>query len=675
MATESPELPRIVRFGTFEADLSTRELRKGGARIKLQGQPFEVLAMLLERPGEPVLREELRQRLWSTDTFVDFDAGVNTAINRLREALNDSAENPRFIETLPRRGYRFIAPVQPESSGQTVANGSRAKPFSSEAEPKASPASVPAHRKRIRLLALGLALVVALLIVLGWPTVRDRLLARPGPRQIESLAVLPLANLSGDPGQDFFADGMTEALITDLGKISALRVISRTSVVQYKGTKKPLPEIARELNVDGLIEGTVSRSGNHFRITANLLQASPEKHLWAESYESDVGDVLALEGQLAQAIAREIQVKLTPEEQKLLGNARSVDPQAHDDYLKGRYFCDKDRREPIEKGIKYFELAIKQAPSDPLGYAGLANCYALLSSGGDIFVGDVLPTEMLPKVRDAASQALRLDENLADAHTSLACVEMTLNWNWAAAEREFKRAIELNPSYTRAHVLYAHYLAAMGRSDESVAEAKRSVELDPFSEFTLDYSDWAIYLDRHYQLAREQSQKTLELAPETPWSHYDLAQVYYATGQHQKAIQEYIKAEEVFGLTPSRLAELRTAYQQSGEKGFWRKNLDFCRQASKVRRKFGASSGYGFCDYVQELYLALFHVRLGELDAAFQLLESAYTKHETELIYLNVDPQWDVVRSDPRFQSLLRRIGLPPRLSSSGGVGVRLWFG
>ena len=675
MATESPEHPRIVRFGTFEADLGTRELRKGGARIKLHGQPFEVLAMLLERAGEPVLREELRQRLWSTDTFVDFDAGVNTAINRLREALNDSAENPRFIETLPRRGYRFIAPVQSESSSQPVANGTPAKPSLPETVQKAAPVSAPAHKRRNRLLALGLALVVVLLMVLGWLRVRERLVARPGPRQIESLAVLPLANLSGDPGQDFFADGMTEALITDLGKISALRVISRTSVVQYKGTKKSLPEIARELNVDGLIEGTVSRSGNHFRITANLLQASPEKHLWAESYESDVGDVLSLEGQLAQAIAREIQVKLTPEEQKLLGNVRSVDPQAHDDYLKGRYFCDKDRREPIEKGIKYFELAIKEAPSDPLGYAGLANCYALLSSGGDIFVGDVSPTELLPKVRDAASQALRLDENLADAHTSLACVEMILNWNWAGAEREFKRAIELNPSYARAHVLYAHYLAAMGRSDESVAEARRSLELDPFSEFTMDYTDWAIYLDRHYQLAVEQIQKTLELAPETPWSHYDLAQVYYATGQHPKAIQEYMNAEEVFGLTPSRLAELRTAYQQSGETGYWRKNLDFCREASKVRRTFGTSSGYGFCDYVTDLYLALFHVRLGKLDAALQLLESACVKHETEVIYLNVDPQWDTVRSDPRFQTLLRRLGLQPKLASRRGVGVRLWFG
>jgi TolB-like protein/DNA-binding winged helix-turn-helix (wHTH) protein/tetratricopeptide (TPR) repeat protein len=658
MATESPERSRVVRFGTFEADLATRELRKSGVRVKLHGQPFEVLAMLLERPGEPVPREELRQRLWSTDTFVDFDAGVNTAINRLRESLGDSAENPRFIETLPRRGYRFIAPVEAEKSEQPVANGSATTPSLSEAAQTAAPGPARIRSTKIRTLAVGLAIIVLLLIALIPTGINERWFARFSAPHVNSLAVLPLANLSGDPGQDFFADGMTEALITDLGKISALRVISRTSVVQYKGTKKPVPDIARELNVDALIEGTVLRSGNHLRITANLLQASPEKHLWAESYESDVVDVLALQGQVAQAIAREIQVKLTPEEQRLLGSARSVDPQAHDDYLKGRYFCDKDTREPIEKGVKYFEHAIQQAPSDALGYAGLANCYALLSSGGDIFEGDVSAADMMSKARDAALQALRLDENLAEAHTSLACVEMILNWNWAGAEREFQRAIELNPSYSPAHVWYAHYLAAMGRSDESVAEAKRALDLDPFSVFTMDLSEWAFYLDRHYELALEKSQRNAELAPEYPFSHYDLGQIYEWTGRKREAIGEYIKAQEIFGLSQNRLAELRTAYRQSGEKGYWRKTLELCQEASKQRRKFVTPSGYGNCDYVNYLYLALFHVRLGELDAAFQSLETAYNKHEAELIYLKVDPQWDSIRSDPRFQSLLRRMGL-----------------
>ena len=614
--------------------------------------------MLLDRPGEVVPREELRQCLWSTDTFVDFDAGLNTAINRLREALGDSAENPRFIETVPRRGYRFVAPVEAEISTPRAAS-ERPSDVASDVTQKATPTSARLHARRVVFLILGLAVIVVLLAVLSLTSMRERLVGRQKVTHIESLAVLPLVNLSGDTGQDFFADGMTEDLITDLGKIGALRVISRTSVVKYKGTKKTLPEIARELNVDALVEGTVARSGNHLRITASLLQASPEKHLWAESYESEAGDILALQGQVARAIAHEIQVKLTPEEQKLLGSARPVDPQAHDDYLRGRYFCDRDTREALDKGIKYFELAITEAPSDPLGYAGLAGCYALLSWGGDIFVGDLSAAEMMPKVRDAASQALRLDENLAEAHTSLACVEMILNWNWAGAEREFKRAIELNPNYTPAHVWYGHFLAAMGRSDESVAEAKRALELDPFSTFTMDFSDWVFYLDRRYDLAAAETQRALELAgPEMPFSHYDFGQIYDAKGRHREAIEEYIKAQEAFGLSPSRLSELRTAYHESGENGYWQKSQEFCQEASKVRRKFATASGFGFCDYVKDLYLALFDVRLGEFDAAFQSLESAYTKHETELIFLNVDPQWDEIRSDPRFQSLLRRIGL-----------------
>jgi tetratricopeptide (TPR) repeat protein len=380
--------------------------------------------------------------------------------------------------------------------------------------------------------------------------------------------------------------------------------------------------------------------------------------LWAESYESEVGNVLALQGQLAQAIAREIQVKLTPQEQKLLGSTRTVDPQAHDDYLKGRYLCGKETREGMDKAIKYFELAIEEAPSDPLGYAGLANCYVLLGWGGDVFAGDLSVIEIMPKARDAAQKALQLDENLAEAHTSLACVELILNWNWAGAEREFKRAIELNPSYSPAYAWYAHYLVAMGRFDESAAAAKRSLDLDPFSQFTMDFGEWAFYLGRHYDLAMEQSRKSFELAPEFPWSHYVLGLIYEWTGQHREAIEEYTKMQELFGLSQNRLTELRTAYRQSGEKGYWRKTLEFCQEASKGQRKFASTSGFGWCDYFRYQDVAAVQVRLGQFDAAFQSLEKAYTKHEAELIYLKVQPEWDGVRSDPRFQSLLRRIGL-----------------
>jgi TolB-like protein/DNA-binding winged helix-turn-helix (wHTH) protein/tetratricopeptide (TPR) repeat protein len=656
MASENGPQPKIIRFATFEVDMQARELRKNGLKLRLHGQPFEVLAMLLERPDEVVGREQIRERLWPTDTFVDFDNGVNAAINRLREALGDSAHNPRFIETLPRRGYRFLASVE---SSAPVAQALPVATAVPEALPvPAKEAGEPFSKRRSLGWILAAVLLLGLLVAAGGGDFSHRLFGRQPRIPIQSIAVLPLVNLSNDVNQDYFADGMTEALTTDLGKISALRVISRTSVMQYKGTKKPLPEIARELQVDALVEGTVSRSGNHMRITANLVQASPERHLWAESYESEVGDILTVQTQVAQSVAGEIRVKLTPAEQKLLSNARPVNPEAHDNYLKGRYLCNKDTREGFDKAIKYFELAIEEAPSDPLGYAGLANCYVHAGWGGDIFAGDLSVIEIMPEARDAAQKALQLDENLAEAHTTLASVELILNWNWEGAEREFKHAIELNPSYSPAYAWYAHYLVAMGRFDESAAAAKRSLDLDPFSETTMDFGEWAFYLGRHYDLAMEQSRKSFELAPEFPWPHYILGLIYEWTGQHREAIEEYTKMQELFGLSQNRLIELRMAYRQSGEKGYWRKTLEFCQEASKGQRKFASTSGFGWCDYMRYQDVAAVQVRLGQFDAAFQSLEKAYTKHEAELIYLKIQPDWDAVRPDPRFQSLLRRIGL-----------------
>ena len=649
---------RVLRFDIFELDIQAGELRKGGVKLRLQGQPLQVLETLLRRAGDIVTREELRAEIWTADTFVDFDHSLHNAISRIREALGDSAETPRYIETVPRRGYRFIAPVESQASAPPGSNVIPAGTSSSGATPAGTQVVSRTYGGRVKVLALTVVVAIALLVGLSLSSVRERLLGRPSPPRIESLAVLPLLNLSGNPDQDYFADGMTEALITELGKIGSLRVISRTSVLQYKGTKKPLPDIARELNVDAFIEGTVTRSGNHLRITANLLRASPEELLWAESYESEVGDILTLQGQVAQAVAGKIQVKLTPVEQKMLGNTRSVNPNAHDDYLKGRYLCNKETRAGLDKAIQYFQQAIEEAPNDPLPYAGLADCYVGLGWAGDVFAGDLSPKETMPKARDAALKALQLDEGLAEAHTSLADVELILNWNWSGAEREFKRAIELNPNYSPAHAWYAHYLVAMGRFDEATAETRRSLELDPFSIFTIDFAQWTFLLARRYDLTVEQTRKSLELAPEFPWAHYNLGQVYELTGRVSEAVQEFMKAEELFGMSQDRLAELRKAYQQSGVKGYWRQNLAFCQEASKQARKFASSSGYGWCDYAQNADMAALQVRLGEFNAAFESLERGYTKHEEELIDLKVDPNWDDLRSEPRFQDLIRRVGL-----------------
>ena len=411
MSTVTTPSPRPIRFGAFEIDLKAGELRKGGVRIKLQGQPFEILLMLLERPGELVERERLRERLWPTDTFVDFDHGVNSAINRLREALGDSAENPRFVETIPRRGYRFVAPVESPTTVPVPDPALAPSPDPDSSPLAAKATSAPRTRRRLSS-AAAIVVLAVVLAILSFTRLRGLLFSTRGPTHIQSVAVLPLVNLSGDKDQDYFADGMTEALTTDLGKIGALRVISRTSVMQYKGTKKTVPEIAGELNVDALVEGTVARSGNHLRITANLVQASPERHLWAETYESELGDILTVQGEVAQAVAREIQVKLTPEEKKLLGNTRPVNPKAHDDYLKGRYSCGEETRPGLDRAVQYFQQAIEESPNDPLAYAGLADCYAIWAWAGDYFAGDPSPKDVLPKARGAALRALQLDEGL-----------------------------------------------------------------------------------------------------------------------------------------------------------------------------------------------------------------------------------------------------------------------
>ncbi|HET7106809.1 MAG TPA: winged helix-turn-helix domain-containing protein [Candidatus Acidoferrum sp.] len=654
MPSESGVPARIVRFATFEVDLQSGELRKNGLKLKLHGQPFAVLAMLLERPGELVSREQLRERLWPTDTFVDFDHGVNTAINRLRESLGDSADNPRFVETLPRRGYRFIGSVEPSAPApQTSLTVNPAVP-----ETPPAPAEPPRKYKKLAWILAPVAFW-GLLIAANRADLFHLLSGRQPRATIQSIAVLPLVNLSNDASQDYFADGMTEALTTDLGKISALRVISRTSVMQYKGTKKPLPEIARELQVDALVEGAVSRSGNHMRITANLVQASPEKHLWAETYENEVGDILTVQTQVAQAVAKEIQVKLTPAEEKLLSKARHVNPEAHDDYLKGRYLCNTDTREGLDKAIPYFQHAIQEAPDDPLGYAGLAECYSIWAWAGDLFPNDLTPRDFLPRERDAALKALQLDPNLAEAHTSLANVRMVLEWDWAGAEAEFKRAIELNPSSAAAHTWYAHYLVAVGRPDEGVAEARKSLELDPLSQFTRDFAEWACYLARRYDLAIQLSRKSVDLTTESPWAHFDLAQTYEHTGQSGEAIQKYLKAEELFGMSSERLTALRKAYQYSDAKGYWSKSMELCRQAFRQPRKLATMSGFGHCDYMQNVDLAAIQVRLGEYDAAFAYLEKAYTNHDGYILYLNANAIWDPIRSDPRFRDLIRRLGLP----------------
>jgi TolB-like protein/DNA-binding winged helix-turn-helix (wHTH) protein/Flp pilus assembly protein TadD len=618
-----------VRFGLFELDIGAGELRKRGVRLPLQGLPVQVLNILLESPGHIVTRDELRARLWPADTFVDFDHSLHNAIARLREALGENANNPRFIETLPRRGYRFIGPIDPPVIPHTVAP------------------NVASRSRFWRVFApavLALVTVPAALVGFNVGGVRSRLFGKPPSAHIDSIAVLPLKNLSDDRQQDYFADGMTEALITDLGKVRALRVISRTSVMRYKDTKKPLPEIARELQVDALVEGTVARSGDRLRITANLIQASPERHLWADSYERDLRDVIALQNDVARTIAQQIQVELTPEEHARLSASHTVDPEAYKLYIKGRYFWVKRNRESFNRAMDYFQQAIDRDPTYAAPHSGLADCYVLFGSSFD--VGGLAPNEVQPKAKAAALRALELDSSLSDAHNSLAYVKLTYDWDWQGAEAEFKRSLELNPGYAHGHHWYAHLLLSSGRRDEALTESNRALELDPVSPIINLHLGWHYLYTRQYDRALDQLAKTLELDPSYALAHWYRGLAYEQKKMYPEALRELGKAKD---LLPGNLAvrsDIGHVYAVSGDKVAAERLIAGLKEES-VRR------------YVNQYELALIYVGLNQNDQAFEWLDKAFREHSDQLIYLNVDPRLDSIRSDSRFANFVRLVGIP----------------
>jgi TolB-like protein/Tfp pilus assembly protein PilF len=479
-------------------------------------------------------------------------------------------------------------------------------------------------------------LIAALSLRSVWERWRE---GRP-PSHIQSVAVLPLVNFSSAAGQDFFADGMTEELTTDLGKISALRVISRTSCMQYKGTNKPLQQIARELNVDALIEGTVTRSGNNFRITASLVQAFPEKHLWAENYEGEVGDALTVQREIAQAVAREIQVKLKPRERNLLAYTKPVNPEAQDLYLRGRYITDENRTaESSARAIKYFQQAIEIDPNYAAAYAGLAHVYAVWIPG----MGR--PRDLMPKAKEFALKALALDNTLADAHSELGTIELLYYWDWSAAEGEFRKTMELDPNHAWALKWHARELVTRGRTEEAIAEAKRSLTLDP-SPFSWDYPIWVFVLARRTDLALERTQELLELAPNFVWAHWEMAQIDMEKGQAEQAAKESLKADELFGTEPKKLSQLKQAIAKSGAQGYWRQTLENYKESARST-------------YVPSVLVAEACVRVGDKQCAFEWLERGFEERDDLMINLKVQPAFDSLRSDPRFQDLIRRVGIP----------------
>jgi len=627
-----------IRFGDFEVDPRSGELRKHGIRVKLQVQPFQVLQILLECPGDVVNREELQKKIWPSDTFVDFDQGLNNAVKKLREALGDDAEKPRFIETLSRRGYRFIGSVQ---------NGAPRAVGKSDSKPASTETRLPeTHRKGFGWgLALGAAAVAVLILVVSFNTagVRDHLLGKaPAPR-IESLAVLPLQNLSGDPNQEYFSDGMTDSLITDLAQIGSLKVISRTSSMQYKQTKKSLPEVARELNVDGIVEGTVQRSGDRLLITAQLIHGPSDKHLWAKSYERDLRDVFALERDVTEDVARQVQAKLGAPNQAAVAQFRPINPKALDSYLQGSYHLNRSAKgagdEEKRKAAEYFQQAIDADPNFAPAYNGLANAHfgLMWASSQD--------AEMVKK---AAERAVELDPAFSDARVTLGELRLC-SWDFRAAEDESRRAVALNPNDANAHEILGNVLMDIGRLDEGLRESQIAQELDP----NQDHLSMALYFRRDYDRAIPLLLTMIKADPDNANLHFSLFLSYAAKGMDKGAINELEAGLKLFGFSES-ATKIHHAFTVSGYRGAIQQNAEELEHLIVTKQLFILVN------------LAENYAALGDKDRAFYWLEQAYTHHDIMaaavgfgLEVINVDPMMDPLRSDPRFKDLLRRVGLP----------------
>ena len=620
------------QFEGFELDLKRYELRRNGHVVKLEKIPMELLTLLVSRDGELVTREEIVGKLWGKDVFVDTEHSINTAVRKIRQALGDDPESPRFVKTLVGKGYRFSATINsrpeptfvPESQKQLAVPTAAARPGSG-------------LRKTW---VWGAAVAVLLGLILGGNVggIRDRLLGKSHSLQVGSLAVIPLENLSGDKSQEFFADGMTDELITDLAQNSNLRVISRTSVMRYKGTRKPLPEIAKELNVDAIVEGTMERSGDRIRVRAQLIRAADDRHLWAESFERNLQDVLGLESELASSIARQVQMKLLSEHPPA---NRKIDPAAYEAYLRGRYAWNRKGEAALQEGIQFFQKAIALEPAYAEAYSGLADSYTTLG-----YLSYLPPREAFPQARAAAEKALSLDDSLAEPHTSLAYVYFYFDWNWQAAESEFKKAIVLNPNYATAHDYYTYFLMSMRRPEEAKTEIERALQLDPLSvPINTDIGFQMFYTGR-YDAAIEQLKKTLQMNPKFPLAHLWLGRSYQQKGMFEESMAEYQATDSALPNWVVTLAGIGNL------QGLQKKDAD----ARLTLAKLDAMSK---SKYVTPYGVALVYIGMGKKDEAFRWLEKAFDDRANWLVWLRFDPRWDSLRSDPRYAEMIRRLRFP----------------
>ncbi len=639
--------PTSYRFGLFEVDGRTGELRKQGRQLKLRGRPFDILLLLLSRGGDIITREELRQQLWQADTFVDFDHGLNSAINRLREALGDSAENPRFIETLPKRGYRFIAPIEVPQTHPPAAVPAPAVPEPAPPIPPTSEVAIAASPTRpqlsgpsrvVLLLATGALLVAvvvaALYLRIGRPS------SAGSPRT--TLAVLPFQNLSNDAEQEFFSDGFTEEMIAELGALDPdrLGVIARTTTMLYKNARKDVGQIRKDLGVDYVLEGSIRRAGPRMRITAQLVQTSDMTHLWAESYDRDVSDVLAIQREVAMKIAHSLTLTLALQRPRAERGPTASSFPAYELCLRGKFFRDQATEEGARKAIEYFQRAIAIDPSYAPAHSGLADSYRLLGAPG----WEVeQPADLLRKAKAGAERALQLDPASSEAHAVLSMVKLDYEWDRVGSEREVLEAIRLNPSSVQAHQYYSSTLTTMGRMEEAIREAHRAMELDPLSAIAGTSLGIRYWYDGRLDEAIAEFNKTLEASPEFAVAHWGLAQCYRQKGD-----------------TVRELSELRRAVALSGNSAYMRAHLAYGLATSGDRERALAIQHEleveGRERYASPYHVALIAAGLGDREAMMQALERVYADRSGWMVFLPVEPEFNAVRQLPALQQLLARV-------------------
>jgi TolB-like protein/Tfp pilus assembly protein PilF len=587
MTGPTPIAPRLVRFGQFEFDLRSGELRRQGVKIRLEGQPVQVLIKLLEQPGEIVTREALRNQLWPADTFVNFEQSLNAAVKRLRQALADSPQNPRFVETLARRGYRFIAPVHG---------------MAGPAEPVAEAPS------------------------------------------IHSLAVLPFENSDGDPEAEYLSDGITESIINSLSRLDSVRVMARSTVFQYKAKGLNPREVGRNLNVQSVLVGRVGQRADALVVGVELVEVRNGWQLWGEQYNRRLSDIFAVEEEISREISGKLRLHLSGEERNRLSKRYTESPAAYQDYLKGRYHLNHVTEEGLRQAIECFQQAIQKDPHYALAYTGLADSYGLL-----VFFGLAAPAEVMPKAREAARQAVTIDDGLAEAHASLAGILKVYDWDWAASEREYRRALELDPHHAAAHRMYAAFLAAMDRPAEAMREIERAHELDPLSLVISMEIAWNLYMARDYARSIQQAARTLDLAPEFLPAQHVLGLALQHVGRNEEAAVAFEKARAGSKDNACSLGALGHLMAHSGR----------ASEAESILSQLIEMSRH---EYVSAYWPAVVYAGLGRVHEALDWLENACRQHDLWLVWLKTEPRFDGLRGEERFDELLLQVGLLPRL-------------